>query len=582
MGCKTLRCLCIALCAAMSCAATACNCYAAEETTDRQSSETGTYPADDPTVKLALKLRAAHVRLYYRDENGRVVRGIHGRPQATSIYSHLKGPDENGRYRFKPFLKRICGFYVPGNADQNNLLSVGDIATIAQCFQNIEILSFVNSNFALTWGLQLQKFPALKELYVRLERVKAKADSNDKNNWNADDRRLISKAMFGALEHLESLEKLELTGCDLRDRDIAKLARLSRLRELSLLNDDYWSYRKDRGYILPVIDFKAETLSRSLAELKQLRVLNTTGCELKGRIDWAPLGRLPHLETLDIGWSGLDDDRLAGIERLGHLKTLDLSYSRITGKSLAAIAKLSELETLNLENTNVRSNILALAALPNLRQVDYPADAFQDYPLSVAELEFFIRSCKSGDRAYVRDAEAVPLTRINELVPDGIDGLYIKADEKGSGAIRVDVAKPGGGPRSRTRRFTIARRLSDRDFADIEKLTKLKYVDVSSSAREYLSDEQIASLSSLPKLTGLSLRLGRPITGGALSGLEKPSQQSNLALTDFHLDKEAMAVIGEMPFLEYFKLTNGKLEADALRQLARATKFSSSKFVQSH
>ena len=55
-------------------------------------------PADDPAVRLILKLQTVSVGFYWRDERGHVARNRYGDPLYD--YSLLAGPDEDGRYRF--------------------------------------------------------------------------------------------------------------------------------------------------------------------------------------------------------------------------------------------------------------------------------------------------------------------------------------------------------------------------------------------------------------------------------------------------------------------------------------------------
>ena len=525
-----------------------------------------TYPADHPTVQLAIKFREASVCFYYREASVPTDRTAGVKPSWS--YSYLQGPDEDGQYRFTYPSEAICGLRIQGGTDRKGILTEEIIAGMAALFPNVEFLQLSNNKATLIWARQLEAFSALRELNIQLPLVKPKVDS-DEVPWTADDRREVSEAVFKGVTRLPSLEKLDLICLNLRDEDVARLAGLRGLRELTLSypNREYYD---GTNYDPPVHDFMAETLVAAFADLEELRALNTEGCRLEGRIDWKTLGSLPHLETLQIAWSGIDDARLAGVEHLKHLKTLDVSRSEITEKSLDSIARLSALETLDLEETKVAGNILALADLPNLVEVNFPRDSFRDYLLTGPEIEFFARRCKSGDRAWVEDPKAVPISRINGLVPGGITSMEIRHREQGS-EIRLSyqVPKPANNPQSTS--FTLARDLTDRDFEDIESLTEVTYVGVQSD----LTDNRIARLAALKKLKTLHVSLGRPVTAAVLSGLAwKPSLES-LRLYDVRLDEAAMTHIASMPALNSLHLERGDIESGALRPLSRAARLKS-------
>lgn len=565
-------------CLVVWCVAATVACHAAEDVSDDDRVTTDaneafeqvtigrTYSADHPAVQVALKLQQASVAYYCREGRAPVAGNAAEKPLWN--YGYVKGPDENGRFRFVHLPKTVRGFRIQGGTDHKGILTEQVIADMAALFANTETLLVIDNKAALIWTRQLRAFSALKELKVSLPLVKPEL-VNDEVPWTADDRRQVCDTVFEGITHLASLEKLNLAYLDARDDCIARLAGLRGLREFtfSYPNREYYD---STNYLAPTHEFKAETLIASVAEMKELRDLSTEGCRLEGPIDWNTLGSLPRLETLKIAWSGIDDARLAGVEHLKHLKTLDVSYSEITGKSLDSIARISTLETLNLASTNVADNILALAELPNLVEVDFPRDSFRDYLLTGPEIEFFARYCRSGDRAWVRDPKAVPISRINELVPGGIASMGIRHREQGS-EIRLFYRVPRLANDRQFTSFTLARRLTDRDFEDIESLTEVTYVDVQ-SAPGLFTDRRIARLAALEKLKTLELRIGRPVTAAVLAGLAgKPSLES-LKVYDVRFDAEAMTHIASMPALNSLHMERGELKSDALRPLSRAAR----------
>ena len=557
-------------CAVVCCVAAAAACQAAERRASGPVEEVRvgrTYPADHPAVELAFKLQKASVCFYYREASVPTDRTAPAKP--SSSYAWFKGPAEDGQYRFTYPSEAIRGFRIMGGSDTKGILTEEIIADMAALFANVEVLDISNNKATLIWARQLAAFSALRKLNIRLPLVKSKVTS-DEVPWTVDDRKKVCEAVFEGITHLTSLEKLDLVYFNLRDGDIARLAGVRGLRELTLSYPNRKYYDDTNYYIAPVHEFKAETLIASVTEMKELRVLNTEGIRLEGQIDWKTLGGLPSLETFQIAWSGIDDGRLAGVEHLKQLKTLDVSYSEITGKSLDSMARISTLETINVAATQVAGNILALAELPNLAEVDFPRDSLQEYRLTGPEIEFFARCCKSGDRAWVEDPKAVPISRINGLVPGGITSMGIRHREQGS-EIRLSyqVPKPANNPQSTS--FTLARNLTDRDFEDIESLTEVTYVGVQSD----LTDNRIARLAALKKLKTLHLQLGRPVTAAVLSGLAgKPSLES-LRLYDVQLNEAAMAHIASMPALNSLHLERGDIESGDLRPLSRAASLKS-------
>ena len=555
-------------CVAVCCVAVACKAaeksaadvtLGASEPVEKVSTER-TYSADHPAVQLALKLQKASVCFYYREGNAAV--------KPSRSYGWFKGPEEDGQYRFTYPSEAICGLRIQGGTDRKGILTEEIIANLAALFPNVETLHISNNRATLKWAKQLEAFSGLRELSIQLPLVKPKVVP-DEPLWTADDRRKVCEAVFEGIAHSHSLEKLDLIYLNLRDEDVARLAGLRGLRELTLSypNREYYD---GTNYDPPVHDFTAGALVTALADLEELRALNTEGCRLEGQIDWKTLGGLPHLETLRIAWSGIDDARLAGVEHLKHLKTLDVSRSEITEKSLDSIARLSALETLNLEETKVAGNILALADLPNLVEVNFPRDSFRDYLLTGPETEFLVRCCKSGDRAWLEDPKAVPISRINGLVPGGITSMGFRHREQRP-EIRLSYQKPRPDGQTQSTSFTLARQLTDRDFEDIESLTQVTYVDVQSD-HGLLTDQRMARLASLEKLETLELRLDRPVTAAVLAGLARKPSLESLRLCDVQLDEEAMTHIASMPALNSLHLERGELESGALRPLVRAAK----------
>lgn len=167
----------------------------------------------------------------------------------------------------------------------------------------------------------------------------------------------------------------------------------------------------------------------------------------------------------------------------------------------------------------------------------------------------------------------MPISRINEVVPGGITSIGIRHREQGS-QVRLSYSIQRPTDQNESTSFTLARRLTDRDFEGIESLSEVTYVGVQSEDGLF-ADDRIARLAALEKLETLHLSLSRPVTAAVLSGLAgKPSLES-LRLYDVRLNARAMTHIASMPALNSLHLERGEIGAGALRALRRAARLKS-------
>ncbi|MBC8870568.1 MAG: hypothetical protein H8E44_14190 [Planctomycetes bacterium] len=241
-------------CAVVCCVAAAAACQAAERRANGPVEEVRvgrTYPADHPAVELALKLQKASVCFYYREASVPTDRTAPAK-QSWS-YAWFNGPPENGRYRFTYPSEAIRGFRIMGGSDRKGILTEEIIADMAALFPNVEILDISNNKATLIWARQLAAFSALRKLNIRLPLVRSKVTS-DEVPWTADDRRKVCESVFESIAHLPSLEKLELAYFTLRDEDIARLAGVRGLRELTLSYPNR-KYYDGTNYVAPVHEF---------------------------------------------------------------------------------------------------------------------------------------------------------------------------------------------------------------------------------------------------------------------------------------------------------------------------------------
>ena len=85
---------------------------------------------------------------------------------------------------------------------------------------------------------------------------------------------------------------------------------------------------------------------------------------------------LPHLESLNLSGSGIDDDGLVFVARLRQLQTLNLESTGVTDAGLAHVSKLKFLEHLSLNYTGVTDvGMERLAVLSKLQTLNLEGTA---------------------------------------------------------------------------------------------------------------------------------------------------------------------------------------------------------------
>jgi hypothetical protein len=168
--------------------------------------------------------------------------------------------------------------------------------------------------------------------------------------------------------------------CDERSPSSSSLERIGKLRELEALQ-------------IVGVRFSDE-LAASVARLKRLRHLSLQCCDLPpGTLDlW---GKTLRLESLELRKCGLDDKQVEGLQQmvglrdlvltddaisdagliplgsLSNLRTLDLSRNNITGAGLECLFSLERLEQLRLLGISlVESDLGTIVNLPRLREVN--------------------------------------------------------------------------------------------------------------------------------------------------------------------------------------------------------------------
>ena len=155
------------------------------------------------------------------------------------------------------------------------------------------------------------------------------------------------------LTKLPRLRQLKLRECEIPTPGLAHLAAMSRLEVLDLSDTKYTTDQR---------------LAR-LGRLPHLQILNLRGTGVKGH-DLRPLQALTALEVLLLP-AGMSGKGLQHLEGLGSLYRLNLQRTMAVDAHLAPLASLKCLRELSLSATRVRGLGLAhLRSLPSLQELD--------------------------------------------------------------------------------------------------------------------------------------------------------------------------------------------------------------------
>jgi Leucine-rich repeat (LRR) protein len=91
------------------------------------------------------------------------------------------------------------------------------------------------------------------------------------------------------------------------------------------------------------------------------------------------VGKLIHLETLDLGSSNVTDEDLSLLAGLENLRELSLESTNIDGRGIAALRHLEHLQSLSLRRTKIGDANLGILALPeSLRELNLRGNKITD------------------------------------------------------------------------------------------------------------------------------------------------------------------------------------------------------------
>ncbi len=177
------------------------------------------------------------------------------------------------------------------------------------------------------------------------------------------------------IAHLCDLRHLQLSFCNVTDRDLSELRALSNLRHLQL----NWTKVSDEGLkqlqslnSLTTLDLSRTKLSdkglEPISNLQKLEHLSLWDCKVTGRT-LTHLADLPVLSHLWLSRTRLDDAFGQGLGLLKHLQSLAIAETPAGDKTIESLAA-ANLEALDISQTKVTDNAIQnLCAMPKLRSL---------------------------------------------------------------------------------------------------------------------------------------------------------------------------------------------------------------------
>lgn len=168
-------------------------------------------------------------------------------------------------------------------------------------------------------------------------------------------RRNVQIADLELLEKLPALQKLQFRGEDVTDDWLARVGKLTRVRELRI--------------------GPSPISSRGIHHLRPLK----------------------DLRVLDISYSNVDDEAIDPISRLPQLEELDLSETRVSDSGVIKLARLEKLHILTLGNSHGKTTISrasegVLCNMKSLRKLDIFCTEYDEEGVKV--LQKFLPDCK--------------------------------------------------------------------------------------------------------------------------------------------------------------------------------------------
>jgi hypothetical protein len=225
------------------------------------------------------------------------------------------------------------------------------------------------------------------------------------NRWKP---RVTAKGLE-ALARWTHLQELGLPGQAVTDETLLKLAPLTNLQVLSLMDLDGNSPITTKGLA-------------ALPSFPRLRELWLDGLPLMDDA-MVPIGMLTELRVLRFYRAPITDAGVANLSRLTLLEDLQLGESKVTDKALPVIGRMTRLRTLDLRAPVTGNGLRALAGLSELRWLALGPTVDDNAGIALAPLKNL--ESLSLVNAQITDSGARALAALTGLKTLDLDGTQI-------------------------------------------------------------------------------------------------------------------------------------------------------------
>lgn len=163
----------------------------------------------------------------------------------------------------------------------------------------------------------------------------------------------ITENMLKIARQLGTVRMLYLDDTNLKDEQIAKLAEIKTLTDLSVQDNEI----TDRGMVY-------------FAKMKNLESLYLAHTKISGK-GLVHIAKLSHLKRLNLSDCNITDDDLKYLSNLVNVETMALANTKIKGHGLELLKNMQNLITLTLNGLDLKGDTIeSLAVLDKLRIVN--------------------------------------------------------------------------------------------------------------------------------------------------------------------------------------------------------------------
>jgi len=379
------------------------------------------------------------------------------------------------------------------------------------------------------------------------------------NALSLDGCRNLTVMSMEALGNLHQLCKLDLSQCDLiTDEGMEYLKNLEYLQELSL------------GWVRNITDVGIEMLCNQPNRCKYLRILRLSRCCSITDVGVSHLSKLSMLQELDLnGCSSITSAALAlTLEKLKCLNTLDVSYCPGILR-LSWQGKINALQTLELGFSNVQDRHLSkLTNLPSLLELNLDSCPIGDWAISHLADSNVTPNLLSLDLADtdVTDLGMVHIPKFTKL--EKLSLFYCNITNAGLRhlsnmkdtlkVLNLDSREIGDEGLYHLRKFKkmkkldiFSGRVTDAGCSFLSQITSLESLELCGGG---VGDLGCAHLANLENLTSLNLSQNERISNRGAAALATLTNLRALNLSNTRVNSAALRFLGGLVKLQSLAL----------------------------